>query len=244
MSSLRKTKDIISYFKDKPFDKEAKEYLKDHCRRYEFLFLKIDSVLAKFKNKGIKILDLGPSYQTEIFRITLPKNITIDTVGFDDSRFIKRSKDKHFEYDINHAQYKNKWLKVKNYNVIIMAELIEHLYTSPVLVLNSINSWMEKGGYLIIQTPNAVSLNRRIKMIIGRHPYDMIRENNLNPGHFREYTFQELIQAAKKSGFILKDYTITNYFKHKGLGGKLYNLLGNFLPENLRDGMTVVLQKR
>lgn len=247
MNNLRGAHEIFNYFKNRPFDEESKEYLKDHCLRYEFFLSKVDKIINKITSnkKGvIKILDLGPAYQTEILRITLPKNTTVDTVGFADSRFIKRQKDKHFEYDINHAQYKQKWLKVKNYDLVIMAEVIEHLYTSPSLILKLINSWIRKNGYLIIQTPNAVSLNRRTKMIIGRHPYDMIRENNLNPGHFREYTFDELILAAKSAGFSLKEYQITNYFRHKGLGGKIYNTLTQFLPENFRDGMTIILQKR
>lgn len=237
---LRTKQEILNYFKNRNIDKD---YLQDHITRYIFLLRTVDNLISKIKYKNkLNILDIGPSFQTEILRMSLANNV--DSIGFLDKRFKIRKQDKHFEHNLNNAQYKNKWVKLKKkYYLIVMAELIEHLYTSPVLVLNYVKRWLKKGGFLIIQTPNAISLNRRIKMLIGRHPYDMIRENNLNPGHFREYTLSELISIGKESGFILENYSIENYFKHKGVQGNINSVLSKLLPETLLDGITICFRK-
>lgn len=237
---IRKTEEFLNYFKNRDVEYD---YLKDHVFRYEFLFKKIDELLNKTRRKKFRILDLGPSFQTEVLRVTLPQ-FPVDSLGFFDKRFMIRPKDKHYEYNLNDAQHKNKWLKIKKYDMIIMAELIEHLYTAPSLVLKCIATWLNKGGYLIIQTPNAISLNRRLKMILGRHPYDPIRETQLNPGHFREYTLKELVSEGKKCDFTLTSYTVNNYFRHKGLKGILYNSFCKILPNSFRDGITICFQKK
>lgn len=236
--------EILDYFKAWKLDTDSITYLKYHSLRYQYLLEEINKIVSRFKKRGdkISILDLGPAYQTELFRTRLP-HIPIDSLGFYDRRFPLRKIDKHYQYDLNEAQNREKWLKLKPYDLVIMAELIEHLYTSPNLVLSFIHTLMRKGGVLIIQTPNAVSLDRRIKMFLGKHPYDMIREDNLNPGHFREYTKGELLNVVKDVGFKVKGFTLDNYFIHKRLAGILYDLVCKMLPGNFRHGITLILEK-
>ena len=185
----------------------------------------------------LKILDIGPSFQTEILRQTLSK-VIIDTLGIEEERSKSHFQCKHFCFDLNDCQYRKKWPKVGKYDLIIMAEIIEHLYTSPKLVLACIKTWLKKDGYLIIQTPNAVSLGKRIKMLIGKHPYEMIRESRINPGHFREYTIKEILVITEKLGFILVNYNICNYFSHPKRF--IYNII---LLKQFRDGITICFQK-
>lgn len=238
---IRKAPEILNYFKNRNINLE---YLKDHALRYEYLLKKINSLIQFLQiQRNIKTLDIGPAYQTEILRINHP-DVVIDSLGFYDPEFLVRPQDQHIQFNLNDAQFKKNWLKIKKYDIIIIAEVIEHLYTSPKLVLGCITTWLKKGGYLIIQTPNAVSLNRRIKMLIGRNPYDMIRETHLNPGHFREYSIAELISVGRELGLNTKDYDVRNYFRHSGLTGTLYNICCSFLPESLRDGITLCFQKK
>ena len=49
----------------------------------------------------------------------------------------------------------------------------------------------------MVSTPNALWLKHRIKLLMGRHPYELIREDKGNPGHFREYTAGELGDIAR-----------------------------------------------
>lgn len=240
------TKDeILNHFKHGFLDSDSKAYLRYHSLRYQYLLEEMDKIISKFQKKEekISILDIGPAYQTELLRSKLPR-ISVDSLGFYDQRFPLRKIDRHYQYDLNKAQYKKEWIKTRNYNIVIMAELIEHLYTAPKLVLGFIQTTMLKGGILIIQTPNAVSLDRRIKMLLGKHPYDTIREDNLNPGHFREHTLDELLSISKDVGFKVKSFTIDNYFVHKRLIGIMYDLVCKILPKSFRHGITLILEKQ
>jgi len=240
---MRKAKDIIAYFKDWNIGEESRSwmYLEYHCRRYEFLLAKIDETVIKIQGT-LKILDIGPSFETEILRKTFPEAI-VNTLGFEDSRFKPRPQDKHIQFDLNDIQYPERWPKIERHNLVIMAEVIEHLYTSPKLVLQCIATWLDKKGYLIIQTPNAVSLGKRLKMLMGKHPYGMIRETRSNPGHFREYTIGELISISRGVGFVLSDYAICNYFRREGVKGIIYNVLCSVFPITFRDGITICFRK-
>jgi len=246
MSNMRKAEDILTYFKNWNFGEEHKMYFQYHCRRYEFLLRKIDKIIGEIKdtlrNESLKILDIGPSFQTEILRKTLPEAI-VNTLGIKASRFKPRPQDRHFQFNLNDAQYQERWPKTEKHDLVILAEVIEHLYTSPVLVFKCISTWLKSGRYLFIQTPNACALSKRLKMFIGKNPYEMIRETRSNPGHFREYTVGELISIGNQSGFTLVEHTICNYFTNGTIEYKLYNILCSILPSEFRNGITICFKK-
>ena len=246
MTELRDAQAILRYFGDWNLDAESKAYLSYHYRRYEFLLRRVDQTAAKLQHRlqgrPPVILDVGPGFQTEILRRTLPK-ASINTLGYKDRRFLPRPQDKHFEFDLNDAQYREKWSRTERHDLVIMAEVIEHLYTSPVLVLRFISAWLRKGAYLLLQTPNACALHKRLRMLFGRNPYEMIRITRHNPGHFREYTIKELISVASQSGLQLVDYATCNYFDHGTISHRLYNASSRILPTDLRQGITACFQK-
>ncbi|MCX7785871.1 MAG: hypothetical protein N2201_06585, partial [candidate division WOR-3 bacterium] len=125
----------------------------------------------------------------------------------------------------------------------VLAEVIEHLYTSPICVLKFIDSFLSSNGFLIIQTPNAASLLKRITLLIGRNPYEMIREGPFNPGHYREYTKKELFLLAQQIGYKVFWFKYSNYFNRLSKIEKIYGFAQKFMPPSLNDGMTLILQK-
>lgn len=237
--------EILNHFKDWKLDEESKEYVKFHYKRYEFLLKESLKFIRKIQDESpglnLTILDIGKAYQTAVLRGLLPE-IAVNSMGFGDSRFAEREQDKHFNFDLNDAQYPEKWPEFEEHDLIIMAEVIEHLYTSPVHVLKCIANILKKGGYLIIQTPNACSFSKRVEMLMGRNPFEQIRLSNTNPGHFREYTIEELIDIGMQSGFMPVEYSILNYFNHPGKK-KFISTLANMLSSRFREGITVCFQK-
>jgi hypothetical protein len=133
-----------------------------------------------------------------------------------------------------------------------MAEVLEHLYTAPQLVLGFVKSLLRPNGFLILQTPNAASLPKRLKLFFGRHPYEKIRTDPRNPGHYREYTISELRALAEEFGFRVERCVTAFYFDARyahdesgsGTGGALFgglkNVVYRVLPPSLREGITVV----
>jgi hypothetical protein len=199
--------------------------------------------------RQIRIMDIGPSFFTELLQARFPQD-NIVTLGYDSEASrgghfplgTNYDKTTFFNFDLNEAQHPDKWIKIPACELAVMAEVIEHLYTAPTLVLNFINSFLQTGGYLIIQTPNAAALSKRLQLLMGMNPYEMIRETRDNPGHFREYTKNELVAVAQKSGFKPQHCEYKNYFRFDSFK-RAYNLVQAFLPPSMKDGITVVLQK-
>ncbi len=233
---------ILKDLQQKPFNQESKDYLDYHALRYQIL-LKMMSELLKDEKKGaLRILDVGPSFQTLICQKVFGE-AQIDSLGLKDLQFKPYLSGQFFEFDLNDVPFKKKWPKIGPYDLIILAEVLEHLYTAPIQVLEFLSSLLAKGGLLIIQTPNAVSLGKRKTMLLGKNPYEMLRETREGPGHFREYTLTELIKIAKKAGLKPASYLMANYFPRNDLRAKFYNFISFFLPSSFRDGLTIVFRK-
>jgi 2-polyprenyl-3-methyl-5-hydroxy-6-metoxy-1,4-benzoquinol methylase len=163
----------------------------------------------------------------------------------------------HYHFNLNDSQRESTWRRdIPRYRLVIMAEVIEHLYTAPALVLRFISELVADDGILVLQTPNAVSLTKRLKILVGRNPYEMIREDPALPGHFREYTLDELTTLAEGSGFQILAHWFRHYFdsrysrhlhatdRPQMVLGTVKNIVGKVLPGRLRSGVTLVLRKK
>lgn len=238
---------ILTYFDTWDLDQESRGYLRSQAPRYVFLLREIEKIIKRMQGepeaRPIKILDIGPAYQTELMRQRL-KGVVINTLGFEDIRFRPREGEKHFQFDLNEAEDKLKQPNIERHHLVVMAEVIEHLYTAPEIILECISNWLQERGYLIIQTPNAVALRRRLNILVGRNPQEMIRPDRINPGHFREYTIKELISIARETGCSLINYSCHNYLNGTaGIRLSLYHFICNILPSAFRDDIFICLRK-
>lgn len=219
-----------------------------HAPRYALLL----RLLSRYEvNAATKILDIGVSRFTDLMREHF--GATVDTLGFAADRAWDRGR--HYQFDLNRAQHRSDWrTDLPRYDVVVMAEVIEHLYTAPELVLAFIRTLVADGGLLVLQTPNAASFTKRVKMLMGRNPYERIRLDNTDPGHFREYTVRELMILTSGAGFRLEhrqlDFAFDARFAPRGIVhdrvrpvlGTTKNVVYRSLPEFLREGITMVLR--
>jgi Methyltransferase domain len=234
---LPEENEILRRFVPLSLDEPSRDYLRFHANRYAFLLKKVHSIRAA------RILDIGPSFQTSLMRELYP-NTVIDSLGFDDTRFPRRENDRHFDFDLNDSVDPEKWPRPETlYDLVVMAEVLEHVYTAARPVLCCVASLLCDGGSLMIQTPNAVSLGRRSAMARGKKPYGAIREDKKNPGHFCEFTIDELKEAAESANLTVVESTLTNYFGPDGFRKNLYELLCSALPGDLQDGITLIARK-
>jgi cyclopropane fatty-acyl-phospholipid synthase-like methyltransferase len=200
-------------------------------------------------NDGSRILDIGPSRLTSLIRERF--GIAVDTLGFGADQF--ETSGRHFQFNLNSTQNADQWRRdLPQYDFVVLAEVLEHLHTAPEITLAYVRSLMARGGTLILQTPNAASLPKRIKLLLGRNPYERIRLDISDPGHFREYTLSELRSIMTGAGFAVRKCATGFYFDarfahhepgraHKQpIVGSLKNMLYPFLPSGLREGITIV----
>ena len=225
-------------------------YLRYHAPRYSTL---LDLINKEYK-EGERILDIGRSKLTQMLFNSL--QTSIDTLGFEPDADTDWGK--HYHFNLNNCQDLELWRRdIKPYDLIVFAEVIEHLYTSPNYVLSFINSITAPGGRVFLQTPNAVALHKRLKMLIGKNPYEKIRENDKDPGHFREYTKQEIVEYSENTGFQLKEFVYGNYFDYRyrclpnSIHGEAYdpklkfvNYFYSWCPNQYKPGLTFVLIKK
>lgn len=222
-----------------PLDDESRAYIRYHAPRYQYLF----DLISESSPKTLgTVLDIGPAYQTLLLQSAFA-DAQVDTLGFADERFPAKSGAMHYEFDLNDAQWPERVPRIGPYNLILMGEVIEHLYTAPELVLQTLHDWTKSGGQLIIQTPNALALPKRLKLMVGRHPYERIRLTRTNPGHFRESTGRELAEMAHGAGWEVVRLIHRNYFAGTSIANRIYNFTSPLLPPTWRAGISLVLRR-
>lgn len=215
-------------------DPRAHEYADYHARRMVFA---VNACRTACPDSKARVLDIGRNALTESLREHYSR---VTTLGFACGAF------DHIPFDLNDAAKGPP--TDERFDLIVFAEVIEHLYTAPEIVLGMLGQMVRPGGHIVLQTPNAADLLKRIKLLLGRNPYERIRTDTFNPGHFREYTKRELIGIAEQAGFTVISHRYAEYFGAYGGGTKRYVLLpllravAAVFP-SLARGQTIVLRR-
>jgi len=229
-------------------DDGCKEYWAYHKKRYQWFLSKVESLLERnLITSKARILDIAPLYQTLLMSHLLPE-ATVDTLGYVNGPFHPKTNSKHIVYDLNDCYYEDRYLELhddEKYDLVVMLEVIEHLPTSLPQVFKFLRSLLKEDGLLFIQTPNATSLTKRIKMLTGINPFELIRENmREDPGHYREYTRDELSYFGHQSGLTVIDVYMENYFPSEPGMYTIVDNLSERLSPNFRTGISIVYKKR
>ena len=224
-------------------------YIRFHRPRFSFVL----QVLRPALNARSRVLDIGRSHLTSL--IGEQFGVCVDSMGLEPDQQL--STGPHYSFDLNDVPYRDRWRSgLGPYDVIVFAEVIEHLYTAPELVLEFLAHLLRPGGLLVLQTPNAASIGKRIKLALGTNPFEKIRGDRLNPGHFREYTLRELVELLQSTGFSIEKTHRKYYFdarfarhdrggeKPRWLGGTIRNVVYRVLPPSWREGITIIAKKR
>src|SRR4051812_26265154 len=219
--------------------------------RPRFMFL-IEALRSCGATASSRILDIGVSPLSSLIATEL--GIRVDSMGLESA---SEAKDfAHHQFDLNALQDQAQWkTDFGPYDIIVFAEVLEHLYTAPELVLSYLRELLVPGGFLLLQTPNAVAFRKRVKMVLGVNPFERIRTERDNPGHFREYTASELRELLLGAGFSIdrlwmKHYFDVRYARHERgdepprlIAGALKNAFYRLLPAPLREGITILARK-
>lgn len=220
-------------------------YAAFHAPRYAVLLDLVERELRRHGD-GATVLDIGNSPFTELAAERM--GVRVDNLGLH-GEFETPFGRSHW-YDLNRAGDTERWrTDMPRYEVIVFAEVIEHLHTAPQLVLRFLRTLLAPGGSLIVQTPNAAVLHNRLQLLAGRNPFEMIREQTGDPGHFREYTRKELHRISAEAGFDVTEWSAHSYFDYrfhvrgqKPILGRLVNAFYAVVPPSLRPGQTAVLR--
>lgn len=221
-------------------DAEAQQYWRENGDRIARNLADVRALMARQPIR--RVLDIGPSFQTVIFDKLFP-DITLETMGWEDHRFRPGPVTVHHALDLNHTASPESCPLPAPVDLILLLEVIEHLHTSPAHVLRYLHRCLNAGGIMVITTPNAAWLRNRLRLLTGHNPYELIREDASNPGHFRELTRAELIRYCEQCGFTVIDARIENLFRFGNPLWRLFARVTDWGPQSWRRDMTVVVRK-
>lgn len=232
---------MITYERIPYSSKDASEqeisYHNYHRDRMKFAFDLIN------KYKGDVNVEVGAWTLTYWMRYN---KIPVHTLGFPEQRLIDMCGENDKDYHYNLVNIRKIDAPIKDADLIICCEVIEHLAFDMETILKFLGSMLKSGGRLIIQTPNGAALKKRLPLLFGINAYQYIQDYpNGEYGHLREPTLDELIGFAINSGFTVKESYCKNYFNYShSKKARLYELFGMLLPKRMHDGITLVLVKK
>jgi len=178
-------------------------YLRYHHRRF---FEIVNISLLLLQNHQVPppaaILDFGFSVNSCILRRLLPNA----TVAVCDRPQISSSRELGFAtYTVDLVDDALEDTRLGSlFDLIVFAEVIEHVLVNPVRILRFLLRHLRPGGRLILTTPNFFRRENRIAFAAGRNPlpiYPMTyRRSDAPHFHVREYTARELLEALSDAG--------------------------------------------
>ncbi len=212
------------------------DYEAFHAARFDYLL----RTALTLRPDAERVLDVGYGPFTRIAEAAFPE---VWTLGFEG----QRSK-RHIDYDFNSIQAGLVPAADSGFDLIIFSEVVEHLQVPAAAALVALKGLLNPGGVILLQTPNAAEVMNRVALLWGRNPYQRLRLTPLNPGHFREYTLDELADDAEAAGLevILSEYR--DYFPAERVVGFhpvrfLLDQLRKVAP-SFRAGITMGLKAR
>lgn len=229
--------DIIAALQPLDLNTEESTYLRYHSTRLAFA---MNAIRSYGENHELnKLLDIGPHFLTRCICEFFP-DIELSTLGWKFERLVPtRLYTEHIQFDLNNCGVEEIKSDRAPFDLIVFSETIEHLYTSPLTVLPALRNLLRPGGGLFIQTPNAATLKARWELLKGRNPYELIRESRTNPGHFREYTLDELISYAQQTGFSIESAEYCSYWRDDR---PVFAWFENTVP-TFRQGLSLLMKK-
>ncbi len=106
-------------------------------------------------------------------------------------------------------------LMSRRYDVVVVSEVIEHLF-EPQELIKKLKALLKENGCFIITTPNVLFWKNRLAMLFGKFEYQEI--GIMDYGHIRFFTFQTVRRFFKKLGMsIEQENHVYPNFDHRGL---------------------------
>lgn len=228
-------------------------YMDNKLNRY----IVITSEIMKEHPPGSKILSIGSGpCDLEAILSKLGYDITAIDDLKDHWHLIGRNRDriKDFAEQMNIELIvqsgESSQLKENYFDVVLLIDIIEHLHRSPRALLNYSILSLKLGGKLLIETPNAVALAKRLKVLFGKSGQVSANFFYWNIGeyrsHIREYTPSELKQILSHHNLetvVLKTTNIAvemveNKTFLKRVIIKMYKLISSLYP-NFRSTILI-----
>jgi SAM-dependent methyltransferase len=202
-----------------------RRYLYEQGPRFAATF---EQCVATCPDKSAAVLDVGRSklsslllgYYDQVTTLGLDLDITQNyahAAGWEPPE--GKDYGGHIVLDLNAIPTDRRSRIEQRFDLIVFAEVIEHLYIAPEMALAQLHKLLKSDGVILCTTPNAVSLPKRLKLLFGYNPFERLRADLTNPGHIREYTRAELAELGHRAGLAVVMHRYLNYRAVSSSGG-------------------------
>lgn len=193
-----------------PKDTEGRAYFRDHLERL------VDTLLVIPQSEGTgRALELGSYLQIPPALVHLRGYRTVHAAylgsGESFQQLVRTAgwPDITCEVDLFDAQSDVFPYPDGYFELVLAAEIVEHLGTDPMHMLYEIHRVLAADGVLVLTTPNCVSMQSLANALWGRHNpfvfsgFPKPEAGEVEPGarHAREYTPWEIGEMLRCSGF-------------------------------------------
>lgn len=164
----------------------------------------LKSISQKNKGKKLKVLDVGCS---KGFIGKILKDFNFELYGIElDREDAKIAKKYYKEIRVANLELKKNLFKKIFFDIIIMADIIEHLRNSSEIV-GYLKKFLKKDGMLILSTGNIANLYVRLKLLFGNFDYE--ERGILDKTHLKLFTLKTFRQLATNAGLKIvgEDFT-------------------------------------
>lgn len=238
-----------------PFEEMAGdelEYFYYHVSRYSTLLSVIDSKIEDKKQK--LLLDRGnlPGHLSILLKEIFEFEVTGVNHNLGEHFRARMSQNNIHVYKCNVE--KDKLPFTDNiFDIVTCSELIEHLPFDPYHMLREVQRVLNKGGILILTTPNLATLTNRVKLLFGKSinwplagPLPFF-ERDVYDRHNREYTASEVEYMLRQCNFVRIQRSFFNAAPKSGKGQIqirrfMLNLFSNVNP-HFRKYLLIVAEK-
>lgn len=183
-------------------------------------------LIAREISTGNNVLDVGCN--KGYMKILVPDNnfYGIDVEKADLQQAKKNGYKKVYKIDLN--KY-NSFTPDKKFDVIVFADILEHLSYPDEVLSYFIQNFLKKNGKVIISLPNVAHFSIRGNLLIGKFNYT--QSGILDNTHLHLYTLKSARKLLTSNNLVIqKEKFSSNFF---GRAIKNFPFLGTFLGFNL-----------
>lgn len=163
--------------------------------------------LVKYSPKKKKILDVGCGYGVlgEVYK--KKGNIVYGIDREPDVTYSATKRlDRFYKTDVLAFRKISKLLCKEKFDVIVFADVIEHLY-DPIAIIHFYKKYLKSGGYFYISVPNFVIWYTRLQILFGNYLYT--DTGTQDKTHIRIFTLNNIKRFAKITQLRIEHIDIT-----------------------------------